>query len=49
MVGGEDRLVAIFMHDNYSRQFKSSGAWMSELRGQTKNIAPGEPEILKVR
>jgi peptidyl-dipeptidase Dcp len=35
-VAGEDRLVAVFIHDNYARQFKSSGAWMSEYRGQTK-------------
>jgi len=46
--GGEDKLVAIFIHDNYARKFKSSGAWMSEYRGQTKNLAPGQPEILKV-
>jgi Zn-dependent oligopeptidase len=31
-VEGEDRLRAIFLHDNYSRQNKQSGAWMSELR-----------------
>ena len=31
---GEDKLVAIFIHDNFARQYKSSGAWMSEYRGQ---------------
>jgi len=31
-VGGEDTLRAVFLHDNYSRQNKQSGAWMSELR-----------------
>lgn len=36
-----DRLVALFVHDNYARQYKSSGAWMSEYRGQTKNLPPG--------
>ncbi|GAX80240.1 hypothetical protein CEUSTIGMA_g7678.t1 [Chlamydomonas eustigma] len=29
---GSDRLVAIFLHDNFSRPNKRSGAWMSELR-----------------
>jgi peptidyl-dipeptidase Dcp len=38
---GTDKLVAIFIHDNYARKFKSSGAWMSEYRGQTKNLEPG--------
>jgi peptidyl-dipeptidase Dcp len=36
----EDRLVGVFFHDNYCRPFKNSGAWMSELRGQTKNRNP---------
>ena len=26
----DDELVALFLHDNYARQHKSSGAWMSE-------------------
>lgn len=33
-----DKLIAIFLHDNFSRQHKSSGAWMSEYRSQTKNL-----------
>jgi len=45
---GEEKLVAIFIHDNYARQYKSSGAWMSEYRGQTKNLADGESEILQI-
>lgn len=28
----EDRLLAVFLHDNFGRQNKRSGAWMSELR-----------------
>ncbi|KAL7554361.1 hypothetical protein ACHAWF_017794 [Thalassiosira exigua] len=40
-VDGEDDLVAIFLHDNFARPHKASGAWMSELRIQTKNLAPG--------
>jgi peptidyl-dipeptidase Dcp len=35
--GGVDQLVAIFLHDNFARQHKHSGAWMSEYRSQTKN------------
>jgi len=34
-----DKLVAIFLHDNYARQYKSGGAWMSEFRSQTKNLS----------
>jgi peptidyl-dipeptidase Dcp len=37
----DDKLVAIFIHDNFSRPFKSSGAWMSEYRSQTKNLVAG--------
>ena len=33
-----DQLVSVFLHDNFSRQHKSSGAWMSEYRSQTKNL-----------
>ena len=25
---GEDKLVALFIHDNFARSYKSSGAWM---------------------
>ncbi|VEU35041.1 unnamed protein product [Pseudo-nitzschia multistriata] len=35
----DDKLVAIFLHDNYARPFKSGGAWMSEFRSQTKNLS----------
>jgi len=40
---GEDRLVAIFLHDNYARPHKKSGAWMSNFRIQCKNIASSTP------
>jgi len=39
-----DKLVAIFLHDNYARQFKSGGAWMSEFRSQTKNLSEEQEE-----
>jgi len=34
---GEEALVALFLHDNYARPNKQSGAWMSEFRGQSRN------------
>ena len=40
-----NKLVAIFLHDNFSRPFKSSGAWMSEYRSQTKNLKATDDEI----
>ena len=41
----EDELVAVFLHDNYARPYKKSGAWMSNIRTQTKNLAPGADPI----
>jgi len=41
----EDELVALFLHDNYARQHKSSGAWMSEYRSQKKNLVQGADPI----
>jgi peptidyl-dipeptidase Dcp len=40
-----DDLVALFLHDNYARAHKSSGAWMSEYRSQKKNLADGVDPI----
>jgi peptidyl-dipeptidase Dcp len=45
MPDGTDKLVAIFIHDNYARPHKSSGAWMSEYRSQTKNLGPNDDSI----
>lgn len=42
---GENKLVAIFVHDNFARPYKSSGAWMSEYRMQKKNVPPGTSEM----
>ena len=41
----DDKLVSIFLHDNFSRQFKGSGAWMSEYRSQTKNLKITDDEM----
>jgi peptidyl-dipeptidase Dcp len=45
MPDGTDRLVSLFIHDNYARAHKSSGAWMSEYRTQTKNLDPSAASI----
>ncbi|OQR84243.1 hypothetical protein ACHHYP_13688, partial [Achlya hypogyna] len=37
-VNDEDKLVAIFLHDNFCRPFKAGGAWMSEFRTQSRNV-----------
>lgn len=42
-VDGSDRLVGIFLHDNYGRQYKKSGAWMSDYRSQGRNNREGKP------
>lgn len=41
----DGKLVAVFIHDNWARKDKASGAWMNELRSQHRNLSPGDPEI----
>ena len=41
-------MVGIFLHDNFARPTKRSGAWMSSFRSQTRNVAPGEEPQLPV-
>ncbi len=36
---GDDSLIGIFLHDNFARTSKRSGAWMSSLRSQSRNAA----------
>jgi peptidyl-dipeptidase Dcp len=39
----DDSLVGVFLHDNYARPSKRSGAWMSLFRSQSRNLtAEGE-------
>jgi peptidyl-dipeptidase Dcp len=40
--GPDDRLIGLFLHDNYARPSKRSGAWMSSYRVQSRNGAGGE-------
>jgi len=41
-----DRLIGIFLHDNFARQTKRSGAWMSSLRSQSRNGGVDLPVIM---
>ena len=38
--GEGDRLVGVFLHDNFARTSKRSGAWMSSYRMQSRNTGP---------
>lgn len=44
-VDGVDKVVAIFLHDNYARSFKHSGAWMNSFRSQHRNNDKAENVI----
>ncbi|KAI8617310.1 hypothetical protein BC830DRAFT_1167128, partial [Chytriomyces sp. MP71] len=37
-IDGKDTIRAIFLHDNFARQYKNGGAWMSEFRSQSRNV-----------
>ena len=41
-------MVGVFLQDNFARPNKRSGAWMSNLRLQTRNVQPGEAAQLPV-
>jgi peptidyl-dipeptidase Dcp len=40
--GADDATIGVFLHDNYARPTKRSGAWMSSFRKQSRNGAGGE-------
>jgi peptidyl-dipeptidase Dcp len=42
----DDRLVGVFLHDNFARPSKRSGAWMSSYRQQTKNGGAVTPIVV---
>ena len=44
--GGDDQLVGVFLHDNFARPSKRSGAWMSLYRQQTKNGGAVTPIVV---
>ncbi len=41
-------VIGIFLQDNFARPGKRSGAWMSALRWQTRNVEAGAPASLPV-
>ncbi len=45
---GEDKLVALFLHDNYMRINKRSGAWMSEFRSQSRNAGIDGAHVIPI-
>ncbi|OQR99880.1 hypothetical protein THRCLA_06346 [Thraustotheca clavata] len=47
-VDGQDKLVAIFLHDNFSRKFKRGGAWMSAFRTQSRNVDEKGTHVIPV-
>ena len=46
--GADDALVGVFLHDNFARSTKRSGAWMSSYRRQSRNVAPGQDGVLPI-
>jgi len=42
----QNELVGVFLQDNFARPNKRSGAWMSTLRRQSRNVPEGEPAQL---
>jgi peptidyl-dipeptidase Dcp len=46
MRDGSGRVAGIFLHDNFARASKRSGAWMSSLREQTRNGGEALPIVL---
>ncbi len=40
--------IGVFLHDNFARPNKRSGAWMSALRWQTRNVGADQPAQLPV-
>jgi peptidyl-dipeptidase Dcp len=46
VLGAGDVLVGVFLHDNFARPSKRSGAWMSHYRMQSKNGAQVLPIVV---
>lgn len=43
-----DRLVALFLHDNFARPTKRGGAWMSNYRQQRNAVLQGETGVIPI-
>jgi len=46
--GEGGRAIGLFLHDNFARPTKRSGAWMSAYRSQSKNRASGATPVLPI-
>lgn len=44
--GADDALIGVFLHDNFARASKRSGAWMSSYRLQSRNGTTGVTPIV---
>ncbi len=47
--GADDSTIGVFLHDNFARASKRSGAWMSSFRRQSRNLgAAGDERALPI-
>ncbi|MGK2898153.1 MAG: M3 family metallopeptidase [Burkholderiaceae bacterium] len=47
--GADDSTIGVFLHDNFARATKRSGAWMSSFRRQSRNLgAAGDERALPI-
>ncbi len=47
--GADDSTIGVFLHDNFARASKRSGAWMSSFRRQSRNLgAAGDERVLPI-
>jgi len=46
--GANDAVVGVFLHDNYARSSKRSGAWMSSFRKQSRNGGGAEGRVIPI-
>lgn len=46
--GADDTLIGVFLHDNFARTTKRSGAWMSSYRMQSRNTGAGGAHITPI-
>ena len=46
--GAGDSLIGVFLHDNFARPSKRSGAWMSSFRSQSRNGGAGAADVIPV-
>ena len=45
VIDAAGQVIGLFLHDNFSRPAKRSGAWMSTLAVQHRNSADGQPSL----